>query len=47
VNAAPYLYTVPPDLACFAPLLKSFGVRDSFGSSDFVQVRNDPSAIFL
>eukprot|EP00624_Nannochloropsis_granulata_P006097 evm.model.NODE_4411_length_24991_cov_22.225641.5 len=38
VNATPYLYTVPPDLACFAPLLKTLGVRASFGPSDFVQV---------
>lgn len=34
-NAAPYLYSVPPDLACFATLLKRFGVRQSFGPSDF------------
>lgn len=34
-NAAPYLYAVPPDLACFATLLKRFGVRPSFGPSDF------------
>lgn len=38
MNATPYLYSVPPDLACFAPLLKSLGVRESFGASDFVQV---------
>lgn len=34
-NAAPYLYAVPPDLACFATLLRRFGVRPSFGPSDF------------
>lgn len=34
-NAAPYLYAVPPDLACFATLLRRFGVRSSFGPSDF------------
>lgn len=34
-NAAPYLYSVPPDLACFATLLKQLGVRPSFGPSDF------------
>ena len=38
VNATPYLYSVPPDLACFSPLLKTMGVRQSFGSGDFVQV---------
>ena len=26
-NAAPYLYSVPPDLACFNSLLRTFGVR--------------------
>jgi hypothetical protein len=44
VNATPYLYNVPADLACFAPLLKAFGVRDAFGCSDFVQVRQCPSS---
>lgn len=34
-NAAPYLYAVPPDLACFDTLLRRFGVRPSFGPSDF------------
>lgn len=38
VNATPYLYSVPADLACFAPLLKAHGVRASFGAGDFVQV---------
>jgi len=38
VNATPYLYSVPPDLACFSPLLKTMGVRQAFGSSDFIQV---------
>lgn len=38
VNATPYLYSVPPDLACFSALLKAHGVRESFGSTDFVQV---------
>lgn len=44
MNATPYLYNVPADLACFAPLLKAFGVRDAFGCSDFVQVRQCPSS---
>jgi len=38
INASPYLYTVPPDLACFSNLLKTFGVRQKFTSSDFCQV---------
>ena len=38
INASPYLFTVPPDLACFSTLLKSFGVREKFGTSDFCQV---------
>mmetsp|Transcript_18718 Transcript_18718/g.38290 ORF Transcript_18718/g.38290 Transcript_18718/m.38290 type:complete len:3824 (+) Transcript_18718:165-11636(+) len=38
INASPYLFTVPPDLACFSTLLKNFGVRDKFGTSDFCQV---------
>jgi hypothetical protein len=37
-NAAPYLYAVPPDLACFSKLLQRFGVRPAFTSGDFVQV---------
>ena len=37
-NAAPYLYTIPPDLACFSTLLRNFGVRKTFGTSDWVQV---------
>ncbi|GMH69495.1 hypothetical protein TrRE_jg392, partial [Triparma retinervis] len=38
INATPYLHTVPPDLACFSNLLKTFGVRQKFTSSDFCQV---------
>uniref|UniRef100_A0A7S2UD61 U-box domain-containing protein n=1 Tax=Attheya septentrionalis TaxID=420275 RepID=A0A7S2UD61_9STRA len=38
INAVPYLFTVPPDLAVYRSLLKTFGVRDSFGSSDFCDV---------
>ena len=38
INATPYLYTVPPDLASFKNLLSIFGVRHTFGSSDFCQV---------
>ena len=38
INATPYLVTVPPDLACFSNLLKSFGVRRVFGTSDFAMV---------
>jgi len=37
-NAAPYLYAVPPDLACFSQLLKNFGIRKEFGPSDFAGV---------
>ena len=37
-NATPYLYSVPPDLACFGNLLRSFGVRSQFGTSDYCQV---------
>jgi hypothetical protein len=37
-NAAPYLYAVPPDLACFGTLLRTFGVRKTFGTSDWVAV---------
>ncbi|CAM9585905.1 unnamed protein product, partial [Chrysoparadoxa australica] len=37
-NARPYLYAVPPDLACFSMLLKTFGVRPAFSSSDFCSV---------
>lgn len=47
INAAPYLYSVPPDLACFSPLLKSMGVRQSFGCSDFVQVGKKPKDLDL
>ena len=38
INASPYLFTVPPDLACFSNLLKSFGVRQKFGTTDFCEV---------
>ena len=38
INTTPYLYTVPPDLACFRKLLSMFGVRNTFGSSDYCQV---------
>ena len=38
INAPPYLYTVPPDIASFKNLLSIFGVRHTFGSSDFCQV---------
>ena len=38
INATPYLYTVPPDLACFRNLLSIFGVRRSFQSSDYAMV---------
>jgi hypothetical protein len=38
INAAPYLYTVPQDLLVFENLLKIFGVRKSFGTSDFSSV---------
>jgi sacsin len=38
INAAPYLHTVPPDLCVFSNLLKTFGVRSSFQSSDFCGV---------
>ena len=38
INAAPYLYTVPSDLLVYDTLLKTFGVRSSFGSSDFSSV---------
>ncbi len=38
INASPYLYTVPQDLLAFENLLKNFGVRKSFGTSDFNSV---------
>lgn len=38
INAAPYLFTVPPDLACFRNLLSIFQVRNTFGSSDYCLV---------
>jgi sacsin len=38
VNAAPYLYTVPTDLAVFSNLLEAFGVRRNLSASDFRQV---------
>ncbi len=38
INASPYLYTVPQDLLVFENLLKIFGVRKSFGTSDFNSV---------
>lgn len=38
VNATPFLYSVPADLACFSPLLKAHGVRPAFEAGDFVQV---------
>ncbi len=38
INATPYLFTVPPDLACFKNLLTHFSVRSTFGSSDFCLV---------
>lgn len=38
INATPYLFTVPPDLACFNNLLTYFNVRATFGSSDFCLV---------
>jgi len=45
INASPYLYTVPQDLLVFENLLKIFGVRKSFGTSDFNsvlhQMKND------
>jgi sacsin len=40
INATPYLFTVPPDLACFKSLLTFFNVRNTFGSSDFCLVLN-------
>jgi hypothetical protein len=46
-NAAPYLYAVPPDLACFSKLLKRFGVRAAFTSGDFVQVTRQYSILLL
>jgi len=38
INAHPYLFTVPPDLACFRNLLSAFSIRDTFGSSDYCLV---------
>ena len=43
-NAAPYLYAVPPDLACFGNLLTAVGVRARFGPSDYCQARARPRA---
>lgn len=40
INAIPYLFTVPPDLACFKNLLTHFSVRNTFGSTDFCLVLN-------
>jgi sacsin len=40
INAVPYLFTVPPDLACFRNLLSIFNVRETFGSSDYCLVLN-------
>jgi hypothetical protein len=37
-NAAPYLYAVPPHLLGAATMLSAFGVRESFGPSDYVDV---------
>ncbi|KAG5176706.1 hypothetical protein JKP88DRAFT_265343 [Tribonema minus] len=34
-NAAPYLYSVPSDFACFGVLLRELGVREAFGPGDF------------
>ena len=36
VDAAPYLHSVPHDVACFSALLQALGVRPSFGPSDYV-----------
>lgn len=38
INAQPYLFTVPPDLACFRNLLSTFNIRQTFGSSDYCMV---------
>jgi len=38
INASPYLFTIPPDLACFKNLLSIFRVRQTFGSSDYCEV---------
>lgn len=38
INAQPYLFTVPPDLACFRNLLSAFNIRTTFGSSDYCMV---------
>ena len=38
INAQPYLFTVPPDLACFRNLLSAFSIRHTFGSSDYCMV---------
>jgi len=38
INAQPYLFTVPPDLACFRNLLSSFNIRKTFGTSDYCMV---------
>jgi len=40
IDARPYLYTVPPDLACFRNLLTSFRIREIFGPSDYCLVLN-------
>uniref|UniRef100_A0A7S3QAL4 Uncharacterized protein n=1 Tax=Chaetoceros debilis TaxID=122233 RepID=A0A7S3QAL4_9STRA len=40
INAHPYLFTVPPDLACYRNLLSAFNIRDTFGSSDYCLVLN-------
>ena len=37
-DPAPYLYSVPSDLVCFAALLRALGVRDSFSAEDFCLV---------
>ncbi len=38
INAAPYLYLVPQDLAVFRNLLSVFDVRMTFGALDYVEV---------
>ena len=38
INATPYLFTVPSDLACFRNLLANFSIRNTFGSSDYCLV---------
>ena len=44
VNLSPWLYCIPSDLAPFHDLLAQLGVRESFGTEQYVSIMADMAA---